>query len=292
VYQGTTNVNAGLLAVAPKIAGTAGLIRLLVVAMPLAADYAWQVALVLSMLTMTIGNVCALWQRDARRLLAYSSIAHGGYLLIGLAVGTGSVALGSNIAGGAASMLLYVVVYALASMGIFTALAYLGSPRREVSGIDELSGLARTQPLAAAVLVVCLFSLAGLPPLAGFWGKLSLFSGAVYLAAANLRSPSTVWLVALAVVGGLNAAIAAAYYLRVVATMYFSPPTASPPRAEGGRSALAAATICGLFVVAAGLFPSMLVGLAFHAEEKLRPTVSTATADDTAPGSDRGLAAK
>src|SRR6476620_7766424 len=85
VYQGTTSGNAGLLAVAPKVAGIAAIVRLVVVAMPAVAPFAWQLALVLAMLTMTIGNVCALWQRNIRRMMAYSSIAHGGYLLIGLA---------------------------------------------------------------------------------------------------------------------------------------------------------------------------------------------------------------
>jgi hypothetical protein len=82
VYQGTTNANAGLLAVAPKIAGVAAFLRLVVIAMPAAAEFAWQLALILALLTMTIGNVCALWQRNLRRLMAYSSIAHGGYLLM------------------------------------------------------------------------------------------------------------------------------------------------------------------------------------------------------------------
>src|SRR5262245_11455900 len=92
VYQGTTSANAGLLAVAPKIAAVVGLVRLAIVAMPSVADFAWQLSLILAILTMTIGNVCALWQRNVRRLLAYSSIAHGGYLLIGLAAAAAATA--------------------------------------------------------------------------------------------------------------------------------------------------------------------------------------------------------
>lgn len=286
VYQGTTNVNAGLLAVAPKIAGTAGLIRLLVVAMPLVADYAWQLSLVLAALTMTVGNVCALWQKDVRRLMAYSSIAHGGYLLIGLTVGTGSVALGSSVPGGAGSMLFYVLVYSLASMGTFAALAYLGSPTRELSGIEELAGLGKSQPLAAAALAVFMFSLAGIPPLAGFWGKLSLFSGAIQMAAANDQSPLASWFVVLAVIGALNAAVAAAYYLRVIATMYFSSSSAAPVQAAGGTGALTAAVLCALFVVIGGMFPAQLVGLALKSEQSLRHSGSAAAAaaDYTADG--------
>ena len=278
VYQGTTNVNAGLLAVAPKIAGTAGFIRLLVVAMPLVADYAWQLALVLSALTMTVGNVCALWQKDVRRLMAYSSIAHSGYLLIGLTVGTGSLALGSATPGGAGSMLFYVLVYTLASIGTFAALAYLGSGQRELSSISALAGLSKTQPLAAAAIAVCMFSLAGIPPLVGFWGKLALFSGAIQVAAANHESRLAIWFVVLAVVGVVNAAIAAAYYLRIVATMYFTAPQATPLRAEGGRGALTAAVACAALVVLLGLFPGQLVGLALKSEQSLKQSGPAAAA--------------
>jgi NADH-quinone oxidoreductase subunit N len=286
VYQGTTNVNAGVLAVAPKIAGVAGLIRLLVVAMPLVADYAWQLALVLAVLTMTVGNVCALWQKDVRRLMAYSSIAHGGYLLIGLAVGTGAVALGSGVSGGAGSMLFYVLVYAIASMGTFAALAYLSSSGREFSSVADLAGLSKTQPLAAATIAVFMFSLAGIPPLVGFWGKLALFSGAIQLAAANSDSRLAIWFVALAVIGALNAAIAAAYYLRIVATMYFTAPATVPVRAEGGIGALTAAAICAVLVIVGGLFPAQLVGLALQSEQSLRfaGPAATPTADYTEGG--------
>jgi NADH-quinone oxidoreductase subunit N len=274
VYQGTTNVNAGLLAVAPKIAGVAGLIRLVVVAMPLVADYAWQLSLVLSVLTMTIGNVAALWQKDMRRLMAYSSIAHGGYLLIGLTVGTGSLALGSSVPGGAGSMLFYVLVYAVATMGTFATLAYLGSPERELSRVEELAGLSKNQPLAAAALAIFMFSLAGIPPLAGFWGKFALFSGAIQMAAANDQSRLAMWFVALAVVGVLNAAIAAAYYLRVIGAMYFAAPADVPVRADGGAGAVTAGVFCAILTIAIGLFPAQLVGLALRSEQGLRQTAA------------------
>src|SRR5262245_2979807 len=270
VYQGTTNINAGLLAVAPKIAGTAGLIRLLVVAMPLVADYAWQLALVLAVLTMTVGNVCALWQKDVRRLMAYSSIAHGGYLLIGLAVGTGSLAVGSSVHGGAGSMMFYVFVYRVVTVGIVAGIASLGSEDRELNSIADLAGLSKTQPLAAAAIAVFMFSLAGIPPLVGFWGKLALFSGAIQLAAANYENPLSRWFIGLAVVGAVNAAIAAAYYLRIVATMYFTSPVEIPVRAEGGKGALTAAALCAGLVVIGGMFPAQLVGLALKSEQSLR----------------------
>jgi len=282
VYQGTTNVNAGLLAVAPKIAGVAGFIRLVIVAMPAAADRAWQLALVLAVVTMTIGNVCALWQKNIRRLLAYSSIAHGGYLLIGLAAAAAATSAGQPaLRGGVTAMLLYVLVYALASMGAFAALAYLGSARREVNEVDELAGLARSQPLIAGALAVCMFSLAGLPPLAGFWGKLSLFGSAIQLATLDtvpLDKGVPLWFTVLAAAGALNAAVAAAYYLRIVSVMFFQAPV-QPLAAAGGRSAWLAAVICSALVVASGALPGRLLESATKAESALRPLAkSTQTA--------------
>ena len=267
VYQGTTNANAGLLAVAPKIAGVAGLVRLVVIAMPANAEFAWQLALVLAILTMTIGNICALWQRNIRRLMAYSSIAHGGYLLIGLAAAAAaSASTNESLRGGTTAMLFYVLVYALATMGTFAALAYLGSARREVDGVEELAGLAKSQPAIAAAIAVCMFSLAGIPPLAGFWGKLTLFRSAVQLATSG-EGGMPLWFTALAVIGALNAAIAAAYYLRIVAVMYFQS-ASQPVPAAGGHTARFAALLCALLVIACGILPSRLLDAAARHEQE------------------------
>jgi NADH-quinone oxidoreductase subunit N len=270
VYQGTTSANAGLLAVAPKVAGIAGLIRLVVVAIPASAEFAWQLALVLAILTMTIGNICALWQRNIRRLMAYSSIAHGGYLLIGLAAATtANVAAQGAYRGGVTAMLFYVLVYALATMGTFAALAYLGSTRRDVNDVEELSGLARSQPVIAGAIAVFMFSLTGLPPLAGFWGKLNLFGSAIELAT-SAPFGLALWFTILAVAGALNAAVAAAYYLRIVAVMYFQP-AAQPVEAGGGKTAHFAAVLCALLVVGAGAWPGRLLDVAARSEQALRP---------------------
>jgi len=275
VYQGTTNANAGVLAVIPKLAGVAGLLRLALLVIPgtevAEKAFAWQLPLVLAVLTMTIGNICALWQKDIRRLLAYSSIAHGGYLLIGLAVSAANLSSESHqAAGGAGAMLFYVLVYALATMGSFCTLAYLGSPRRELSGVEELGGLARNQPLAAAALAIFMFSLAGIPPLAGFWGKLTLFGSTIQLAAINQTSNTSLalWFVGLAIVAALNAAIGAAYYLRVIGVMYFQAP-GTPAPAAGGKLALVGGVLCALLVISSGMFPAQIVGLSLRAEQKL-----------------------
>jgi NADH-quinone oxidoreductase subunit N len=279
VYQGTTNLNAGLLAVAPKIAGVAGLVRLALVAVPAAGAFGWQLALVLAVLTMTIGNVCALWQKNIRRLLAYSSIAHGGYLLIGLATAAALPAA----SGGIAAMLLYVAVYAAATMGSFTALAYLSSPQREVNDVDELAGLGRSHPLIAASLAVFMFSLAGIPPLVGFWGKLTLFGSAIQTASQS-EGPLATWFAALAVIGVLNAAVAAAYYLRVVSVMYFQS-QASPSPPAGGYGALIATLACTALVVIGGAFPRAAIDSATAAERALlsRSPAAEASPSDSLP---------
>ncbi len=269
VYQGTTNANAGLLAVAPKIAGVVGAIRLIVIGLPIAAEYAWQLALVLAIITMTIGNVCALWQRNVRRLMAYSAIAHGGYLLLGLAAAEGAVAMPQlNANSGVTAMVLYVVVYSLASLGTFTALAYLGSQRRDLQTVDELAGIGKSQPVAAAVIAVCMFSLAGLPPLAGFWGKFMLFGSALQIALAEVDRGVALGFLFLLIVGALNAAVAAAYYLRIVSVMFFQPATEEVP-AAGGAGALSAAVLCGSLVVLVGVSPGSILHFAGQSEEQL-----------------------
>lgn len=271
VYQGTSSTNAGLLAVAPKIAAVVALVRILF-AMPGMESLALAVVSGIAVLTMTLGNVAALWQTNVRRMLAYSSVAHGGYLLIGLVVALhrGGTDAATTAESGLAATLFYTAVYALASAGAFAALAYLARGAGEIETLDDLAGMGRLHPGVAALMAVFMFSLAGIPPLAGFWGKLAIFTGPldVYLtglhgdgetaaaATATATAAETLgrWYLALAIIGVVNAAIAAAYYLRIVAAMYFRP-AIDDRQPQGGLGALAAATLCGLAVLAGGIFP-------------------------------------
>lgn len=262
VYQGATNTNAGLLAVAPKIAGVIALVRVAVIAMPMTASFAWQLALVLALLTMTIGNACALWQQNMRRLMAYSSIAHAGYMLIGVAV-----AMATSAPGGISATLFYLLVYAFASLGTFAALASLGNDEHEVSRLEQLAGLGKSQPVVAGAIAVCMFSLAGIPPLAGFWGKFTLFTSAIRVATDTPTEGISVWFVILAVGGALNAAIAAAYYLRVVAVMYFQPTREEVARGSGG--ARTAMVIASMVVLSLGVFPRTLFDATQRAERSV-----------------------
>lgn len=283
VYQGTTSANAALLSVVPKIAGFVALLRVVALAIPPEDLYAftWRVALALAVLTMTFGNVMALWQDHLRRLLAYSSVAQAGYVLVALAVGLASAGLAGPGGGagersawsGLGAVLLYLAVYAAATIGAFAVLAWLGRGEREVEGVEELAGLARTRPHAAALLALFMFSLAGIPPLAGFWGKWAVFAGALRVGLTPDAGPELrVWFIGLAVIGMVNAAVAAGYYLRVVAVMYFRLPLGAP-RPTGDRGPLAAALLCGALTVAIGLWPGPLVRESDRAAEGLRESV-------------------
>jgi NADH-quinone oxidoreductase subunit N len=263
--------------VLPKIAGAVALVRLLAVALPMFAPFAWQMVLVISILTMTVGNVCALWQTNVRRMMAYSSIAHAGYLLIGLSVALGrsSFLSGSEASyGGLASLLFYLIVYTFGTLGTFAVLAHLSSDEREVSTLDELAGLNSSKPIAAGLLAIFMFSQAGIPPLAGFWGKLTLFQSAVRMVTEAGSAPYGLWFAVLAVAGALNAAIAAAYYLRVVGAVYFRA-NSTPLARRGNSGALAAAVICGVVVVLIGISPGRALSNARLAEQALAPASVT-----------------
>lgn len=285
VYQGTTASNAALLAILPKIAGVTALLRLIVAMFPGLA-LAWQLTVILAVLTMCMGNICALWQNNIRRLLAYSSIAHGGYMLIGLAVSLAADSPEVRTAGSAAT-LFYLAVYCLASLASFAALTYLGDETREVNGVNELAGLARTQPLAATALAVAMFSFSGIPIFAGFWGKFSLFSSSLDLALTTTSTPLRNWFLVMTVVGALNAAIAAGYYLRVVGVMFFQAKQGELP-VGGGAGALATMMTCALLTVGVGLAPRAAMQSAAIAGQDSQIRVSSGRVQAPARGQETG----
>ena len=261
VYQGTIQANAALRSVLPKAAGLVAAVRLIVDGMPADMNvYGWKIVLAISVLTMTLGNVLALWQDNIRRLLAYSSIANAGYMLIGITVGLAPrlvIPSGGQSAvwNGIGATFFYLCVYAAATLGAFAVLAYLGRERQQVESIDELAGLGRTRPAMAAAMAVCMFSLAGLPPTAGIWGKLLVFGSALNV---NVASELWLWFVGLAVIGLLNAAIAAYYYLRIVSLMFFREPLVAS-RPEGGSGSWLAAIVCTLAVLGFFFAPAPLM---------------------------------
>jgi NADH-quinone oxidoreductase subunit N len=270
VYQGTTNSNAALLSIIPKAAGLAVLVRLVWAAMSGLGPLAWQITMVVAILTMTLGNTMALWQDNFRRMMAYSSIAQAGYLLIGLTV---ALAVGIGPPGswdGIAALMFYLCVYAVATIGTFAMLEYMGQPGRRLEGIDELAGLGRTRPISAAIMALFMFSLTGIPPLAGFWGKLQIFGSALNVNA-QAGGDVRIWFVVLAILGVLNAALSAGYYLRIVGVMYFRSSSAET-RAEGGWGAFTAAAACAIVTVIISFYPGPLI----KASNQARPVISQA----------------
>jgi NADH-quinone oxidoreductase subunit N len=202
VYEGAPTPITAFLSVGSKAASFAMLIRIVVEGLPVMQPEWQQLFYVLAVLTMTVGNVAALTQSNVKRMLAYSSIAHAGYVLIGLVVATGR---------GVTAMLVYLVVYAFMQLGAFAVLALLR--RQDVVGdeLKDLSGLFFRNPLAATAMLVFMLSLGGIPPTAGFWGKLWLFGAAI--------ETGFVWL---AVIGVLNSAVSLYYYVRVVVFMWIT----------------------------------------------------------------------
>jgi NADH-quinone oxidoreductase subunit N len=295
VYEGTSPGNAALLSTLPKVAGIVVLARLLEVIGPAATpELLWRLLVVLAALTMTVGNVMALWQTNLRRLLACSSIAHAGYLLVGLAAAAAAPSATSGVlaTGGLSATLFYLATYAIATIGVFGALAYLGHrwpewtsgsgprpPREEISTVDDLDGLSGTNPVAAFAIAVFLLSLAGIPPLPGFWGKLALALSALSVdgnAAIDLGSRRG-WFVGLAVLLVLNAAIAAAYYLRLIVAMYFKT-TKRGVQADGGLAAGIAMLACLVLVGVVAIRPQGLLTAASRAGDSLTPQAAAPAA--------------
>ncbi|MCA9151339.1 MAG: hypothetical protein KDA92_18635, partial [Planctomycetales bacterium] len=226
-----------------------------IVAIPHDSAFSWKMVLVISILTMTLGNVAALWQSNVRRMMAYSSIAHAGYLLIGLATAmglNGGEPLGNAAVG---ATLMYVVVYSLASVGVFASLGYLSDTDHSCDTVESLGGVGRLHPMMGGMCAICLFSLAGIPPLAGFWGKFTLFRSALDagLQAGDVSQRS--WFLALCILGVINAAVAAAYYLRLIAALYFQPSVDGSDAlpSAGNTGAGLAAIFSGLLVVLIGI---------------------------------------
>jgi NADH-quinone oxidoreductase subunit N len=242
VYEGSPTSVTAFMSVGPKAAAFAALLRVFTVAFgPLRVDWA-VLFIVLSIATMVTGNFIALRQTNIKRMLAYSSIAHAGYLLIGVIVG-GEI--------GTSSVLLYLLVYTFMNVGAFGVVILLNRVGGIGDQIDDFSGLARVSQASAFVMMVFMFSLAGIPPTAGFAGKFYIFMGAV--------KAGYVWL---AVIGVLNSAVSAYYYLRVIMRMYMDAAPVEEPalNVSTAMSAILFAAVIAVLVM--GIFPEFFLNLA------------------------------
>jgi NADH-quinone oxidoreductase subunit N len=272
VYQGTPTVLAAVLAFVPKVAGFVALLRVLgFVVPPEAASPAKLIGMALSeqvpillwflaAVTMTLGNLMALRQDNLKRLLAYSSVAHAGYMLVALAVApylrkAAGAAAGFADIDGVEALLYYLVAYGAMTIGAFAVIAYLDSRARPVETVDDLAGVSGSHPGLALLMAIFLFSLIGIPLTAGFTGKLLIFLGAMGIpstvpaSAAAAASPEQAWLFrVLAVIGVVNAAIGAWYYLRIIAAMYLRTALRPVPRRRAWPG-LATIGLCAVLTV-------------------------------------------
>ncbi|HEV8642851.1 MAG TPA: NADH-quinone oxidoreductase subunit N [Methylomirabilota bacterium] len=242
VYQGAPTSVAALIATGSKAAVFAALIRLLVAGLRTVQPDATTLLWALAALTMTVGNVVAIAQSNLKRMLAYSSIAHVGYMLVGLVAGG---------AAGAGAVLFYLLAYTFTTVGTFGVIALCERAGEEAVEVRDYAGLGRRHPLLALTLGLFLLSLIGIPPLAGFVGKFYLFGSAV--------RAGYIWLAVIAV---LNSAVAAYYYLRVVVYMYMQEPEAPSASLAPSFAGGLALTIALIGIVLLGVMPAPFADLA------------------------------
>lgn len=250
VYEGAPTPVTAFFAVAPKIAAMALFVRAILTPFGEVAHEWQQIIIVVSTLSMLLGAFAAIAQTNIKRLMAYSSIGHVGYALIGLAAGTEE---------GVRGILIYLAIYLAMNVGTFACILCMRQKDQMVEGVSDLAGLAKTHPGMALLLAGFMFSLAGVPPLAGFFGKFYIFMSAI-----------NAGLYTLAVIGVLSSVVGAYYYLRIVKIMYFdeaSEPLAKPVRGELG----AVMTVTGLFTTLFFLWPAPLLSMAATAARSLFP---------------------
>jgi NADH-quinone oxidoreductase subunit N len=249
VYEGAPTPITAFLSVGSKAASFAMLLRIFIEGLPAfrveGLGLVWGQPLgwgaffyVLSVVTMTVGNIGALTQTNIKRLLAYSSIAHAGYVLIAVVAGTTR---------GVTAALVYMMVYAFMQLGAFAVVVMLR--RRDVIGdrVDDLAGLSATHPASALAMLIFMLSLGGIPPTAGFMGKFWVFGAAI--------ESGYIWL---ALIGVLNSAISLYYYVRVVVSMYVAAPEDAPVPFQLSRGIVAVLVLMVAGTVAFGVYPQAL----------------------------------
>lgn len=272
-YDGAPTPTTAFMAAAVKIGGFAALLKFLVVTLQASRlvhhPYGWATIVgVIAIATMSVGNLAALRQTNVKRMLAYSSVAHVGYLLIGVIAaaffyvdkaggqltevdqvlwsrGNGNLAL--------ASVLYYLVTYSIATLGTFACVAFYGANKKEATGLHEWAGMGRRHPGVALAMTICLLSLMGMPPVAGFFGKLGLFRVAMTSGDPFLR-----WMV---IAGVLNSVVGAAYYLRVIVAMYFRKPPETEVEVLPGSGVRVVVVLAAAMSIVAGVGARPLMDL-------------------------------
>jgi len=247
VYEGAPTPVTAFFAAAPKLAAMTLMVRTLFAAFPAVTAEWQQIVTFLAIASMALGAFAAIGQRNIKRLMAYSSIGHMGYALVGLAAGT---------AEGVQGVIIYLAIYLAMTLGTFACILAMRREGRMVEDIDQLAGLSTTNPLMAFLLGMLLFSLAGIPPLAGFFAKFYVFLAAIHAG-----------LYALAVIGVLLSVVGAYYYLRIVKIMYFDAPAERFEPMPGVLATVLGGS--GLFVLLFVAYPAPLVNAAATAAKSL-----------------------
>jgi NADH-quinone oxidoreductase subunit N len=267
VYEGAPAPIVGFMSTAPKAAAFAVLLR---VVFTINAPGRFGLLWVAAALSMTLGNVGALVQTNVKRLLAYSSIAHAGYLLMAFAM-TGS----EDSVGGISAAMFYTAAYAAMNVGAFAVVSHFGNAGERYVGLEDYEGLGRTSPLLAATLTIFLLSLIGIPMTGGFFAKFYVFSAAV--------KAHLIWLT---LIGVLNSAIGAYYYLRIIVAMYMREARKQVPVTPiplGLGLALAVSIVATLYL---GILPNRVLQYAQQSAKELvpqQPAVSVSTSQTPPP---------
>jgi NADH-quinone oxidoreductase subunit N len=247
VYEGAPTPVTAFFAAAPKVAAIALFCRVAVTSFPAIASQWQQIVVFVAIASMVLGAFAAIGQKNIKRLMAYSSIGHVGYALVGLAPGTAT---------GISSVMIYMSIYLAMTLGTFACIIAMRRDGGQVEEIDQLSGLARTQPVMAFVLAALMFSLAGIPPLAGFFAKFYVFLAAIegkfYI---------------LAVIGVLASVVGAYYYLRIVKIMYIDEP--AQQFLPMPKPVAAVLLLSSAFVILFFVYPGPLVAAANAAAKSL-----------------------
>lgn len=245
VYEGAPTPMTAFMSAGPKAAGFAAALRIFLVALPTLQVEWSQVLWVLAVVTMTVGNITALRQDNIKRMLAYSSIAHAGYALVGFTAGNGT---------GTAGILFYMLSYAFMNIGAFAIIILVGKKGESNGNVQDFAGFGVKHPVLAVAMSIFLFSLAGMPPTAGFIGKFYLFSGAI--------QKGYVWL---AIIGVLNSAASVYYYLRVMVYMYMKDSTEEFDwmQVTAPMALCVAISVCGTLIP--GIVPSSILQFAQQA---------------------------
>ena len=250
VYEGAPTPITAFFSVAPKIAAFALFLRVMVGPFAELLDQWQQVIMVIAVASMVLGAFAAIWQSNIKRLMAYSSIGHVGYALVGLAAGSED---------GIKGALVYWVIYLAMNVGAFACILCMRREDGMVEQIDDLKGLSRTHPILALAMAIFMFSLAGIPPLAGFFAKFYVFVAAI-----------NEGLYALAVIGLIATVVAAFYYLRIIKVMYFDEP-AEPFERPIGTEMTVVLGGAGIFTMFFFVYPAPLLTTAQAAAAALFP---------------------